>query len=241
MMNQSKRILGALGVLAMMATALPSWAAFTGFSRSTMTATAALTFAGQASVSVDIRNFSDNASTDTIRFTVTSLPQQWVKADQYVLMNSVLTASGGGIQIYTDNTNPSLGNPAYTGTTSAAGLVDTADTVLTLPMAWSVRNTTATAASIAAQDPDQGLPFQGWHYFKDPGTTDNLATPAAENLVNGEEYATVKDGRGIHFGPGPNDVGATQSPDYIVAQANFSSAQTPRTYTGTVRLEAFIE
>ncbi len=218
--------------------AVPSWAAFATVSKATVTASAVLSGAGQVAMSLSVRNVSNNAVAANVSWTGITLPftsnSGWKVADQYILLNSTITAANGGIQIYTENRAADFTPKASTATALIAGLVDNTDNTKILPMAWAVRNSTVSVASVVPPAGDPDVIFQ-WLYFKDPGS----ASP--DTLSNGELYATVKNATGIHFGPANTEFGAGLLPaiDYVFFQANFTNALTPRTYSGRIRIEAF--
>src|SRR5690348_6589812 len=83
--------------------AAPSWAAFSSVSKATVTASAVLSGSGQVAMSVSVRNISNGAVVSNVAWTGVTLPTSWKVADQYLQVNSTITASTGGIQIFTDN------------------------------------------------------------------------------------------------------------------------------------------
>lgn len=232
MRNKKWALATVLSVLSTLA-AVPSWAAFATVSKATVTASAVLSGAGQVAMSVSVRNISNNAVAASVAWTGVTLPTAWKLADQYLLLNSTITAATGGIQIYSNNKAADAA-PAYTGLANASGLVDNTDTTKTLPMAWAVRNSTVSVAAVLPPAGDPDVIFQ-WLYIKDPGSA------APNTMTNGEVYATVKNTSGIHYGPGNAEFGAGLLPaiDYVFFQANFANATTPRTYSGRIRVEAF--
>ena len=230
----------------------PAFAVFQSISRTTSTAVASLTGAGLTQMNILLKSLSDNSTTTQIYWTGVILPASFTTANAYVQLFSTMTASGGGIQIYTDN-KAADAVPAYTGTSNPAGLVNASATTRTLPIVWSIKATTGTAP--VAADPDRVCPqapggvdpnaFQ-WLFFKDRGTPSGGTSPCGDALTafaDGDVFTTVKQaGNGIHFGQGPGDFGPASSPNYIYAETNFSNAVTPNTYkTSTLRLEAYTQ
>ena len=234
MMKTNKWLLGAFLSAASALAATPSWAVFGSISKATTTASVTFSQTGTVAFSIQPRNVSNNAAAGSISWTPPALPfttnSGWLQANQYIELVSTITAGNGGIQIYTNN---EAADAAVKHSTSAAGLaaglVDNTDTTKTLPLAWAIRDATTT---VVTGDPDVVF---NWLFFKDPGSD------APNTLVNGETYATAKDGSGIHFGPADTEFGAAPSPDVIYLEANFASAVTPRTYSATIRVEAFTE
>ena len=159
-----------------------------------------------------------------------------------------------GIQIYTDNTAADA-SPSFTGAATAnpAGLVSLSSTTQTLPIAWTIKAATSTytptgsttpvvVPPLSAEPNNNGVvnptvdpnAFQ-WLYMVDQKTP---------GFINGEPFALVKNSLGIHFGQGTtldtSDFGASNSPNFIYFEANFSSALAPLTFkTTTLRIEYF--
>ena len=225
-------------------------AAFSSVSRSTITAIAPLTGAGTVAMQVFLKNLSDNSTTTQIYWTGVTLPISFVRSGAYAQIDSTVTAAGGAIQVYTDNT-ASDASPqfTYTGSTTSAnpvGLVDMTTTTKALPLAWSVKDTTTTAPT-AANPTDSGDPnsFQ-WLIMKDRQTPTSAALGSTQ-FTDGEPYVTVKrvvdaGNSGIHFGGADTEFGAASAPDFVYFQADFRNAVTPRTYkTSVLRFEAYTQ
>ena len=210
---------------------------------------------GQVEFSVEFRNRSDNSPASQMAWNNLQLPAGWTTSDTYLVLHSTLTASSGGIMIYTDNTAPSATpKKIASGVFSAAGLVDnTNPDNRTLPLAWSIVDATTPALGdgappsgfIAADDPEfaTSLHYTGqWFLMKDPGSP-NLSGSQAESrgkLIPGESYATVKNAQGIHFSHfAYTGYVPTQSPDVIMLEANFTGATTPNTYSAQIYIEAY--
>jgi hypothetical protein len=204
------------------------------------TASVQLTQAGTVSMTVSLKNMSDNATATSIGWSGVTLPTGWKNANQYIQLDTVITANGGGVQILTDNKNSS---PAYTGsTTTAAGLVDNSNTTKTLQMAWSVKDTV-----VGSTGPVSSKPFDAIH--ENPNTAPvnefqwlYMTDAFNDTPVNGDSYRTVVNNDGIHFGGGTTDYGAADSPNMVYLEANFGTAVTPNTYSTTKLLvEAFTQ
>jgi hypothetical protein len=92
-------------------------------------------------------------------------------------------------------------------------------------MAWAIR------ANPVDDRPNAGNPDEtfGWLYMKD------LNTPAIPSLNTtafeaGEPYVTVKNQKGIHYGPADFHFGAENNPNAIHFEANFAGAMGSSTY-----------
>ena len=245
-MQKEKKYLGwmiaALGLV--MGGASSSFAAFAGLARSTSTASAVLSGAGTVAMSVSIHKTADNSADTAINWTGVTLPRGFVVANDYIQLNSTMSATGGGIQIYTDNTAADA-SPKFTGSISSftitpAGLVDTTTSSKALPMAWTIQDTSGTPVAI---NPNAGTGNSfSWLFFEDHA---QVAVPSlgAGAFVNGDPFVTVQNvASGIHFAQGPTQFGPAVSPNYIYTEADFTTAVTPNTYkTSTLRLEAYTQ
>ena len=240
-------------VAAVTFTATTSNAAFTSVAKSTTTAGVVLSAAGTVSMTVAVQTIAGAADTQ-INWPGLALPAGWTRSGDVLALNSVLTASNGGIQIYTDNMNAAA-SPKFTGapaTTDPSGLVDSTNTGLRLPMAWSVKQATGPAANVqptAAEPNDFATNANApqWVYMADKATV-AIPTTNTAAFVNGGQGAEVMDGiLGVHAasGGGPQNNGffpGSFPATYIFTQANFGSAATPRTYqTSMLMLEAFTQ
>jgi len=212
----------------------PTFANFQSQRISTFTAAATVT-GGQLAMSVEIRNRSNNVVVSSLTWSV-PVGSTWTLANQYILLHSTLTVSGGGIRIYTDNAatdaNPRFGGSF--GENNGAGLIDTTTNTIVLPLAWLIRDERG--------DPTTGDPNYNpsWFYFKDRSQTNFWTTT---DTTDARDYSTVaKAGYGIHYAQGPDNYGSTPSPDYIYIESNFTNALGGRTYrTTTLRIELFSE
>jgi len=222
--------------------------AFTSVSRSTNTAVSILSGAGLSTFDLIFRNLSDNSTTTQVYWSGVTLPSSYVAASAYVQLNSTLTASGAGIQIYTDN-EASDANPKFTlpgGVTvgqagsNPAGLVDTTTTTAVLTMAWSIKDTTTTAPTAADPTSTTDANASQWLFFEDRNTP-TIASQNTTAFADGATFIAVKlAGSGIHFGQSNTAFGAAPSPDDVYFEANFGGAVTPRAYkTSTLRFEAY--
>lgn len=218
-------------------------AAFTSKSKTTLTATVALTTQGQIAASCELRNLNGSPATqvswDATKITPTQT--KWLSANTYIILHSTLTDSTGGVQIYTDN-KAAGAVPMYAGSDNPAGLVGNGSlTKKTLPMCWRAVDVSTTSLTIvqgAPNFPDRiwsqecGDAYPCWLWMKDKGTS---------GFTNGEDYVIVKDAlRGLQTAEA--GYGFSASPDYIYFGANFSTIVTPSTYsTNQLIVEAFSE
>ena len=209
----------------------PTFATFQSRSISTFTAQATVT-GGQLAMSVEIRDRDNDNLATSLTWNVVA-GSGWTLANQYILLHSTLTVSGGGIRIYTDNAandaNPRFGGSF--GEIYGAGLIDTTTNTAVLPLAWLIRDNRG--------DPTPGDPNYDplWFYFKDKSQTNFWSN------ADTKDYSTVaKAGYGIHYAQGPGNYGSSTSPDYIYIESDFKNAVGGRTYrTTTLRIELFSE
>jgi hypothetical protein len=215
---------------------------------STFTASIQFTGAGSVSMTAELRNRSDNNLATSITWSGINLGQtDWKAADQYILLHATITASGGLIQIYTDN-KASDANPKYTGSGNPAGLVMQEDTTKTLKMCWRVTDVSTNTLTII-QHPTQnylysqelGSGYRCFLWMKDKNTPD-IPSENTTQFQNGEDYVTVGEaGRGWQHAEG-TWASIMPSPNYIYIGAKFQNATAPATYkTTTLRLEAAME
>lgn len=222
--------------------------------------TVAFSYGGAGTVYIDDVRFVDTTAAamfdvavlnnatnlpDTLSWSA-SLPAGWVLANQHVQLTIDSDLTSWGVQIYTDNTaataSPRFDTTAVTPGlpgSNPAGIVDSVTKTSTLPLAWTVKDSSITAVTAAnpsnTSDPNS---FQ-WLYLQDRATP----TISAENstaFVNGEPYATVKSNAGIHFGGGNAEFGGDNPPNNVFFEVNLSNAVTPRNYsTNTLTFEYF--
>jgi hypothetical protein len=178
---------------------------------------------------VSVLNNNTNLS-DTFSWNPTSA-SGWVVANQHIQLEMDPNVVSWGVQIYTDNT-ASDANPKWAGpaSTNPAGLVDTTTRTHIIPLAWSIKDSSITAPSMAdpnnTSDPNS---FQ-WLFMQDENTPNIPATNTLQ-FMPGEAYATVKSNVGIHFGGNPMEFGADNPPNNIFLEANLTNALAPLTYT----------
>jgi len=250
-MKEIKKYIGTLLTAGLiLSTSLPTQAAFTSQGIQTRTATVTFSAAGTVAMTVSIKKMADNSAAGNLAWTTAAAGSNWTNSDDYIQLDSTITASNGGIQIYTDNVHAT---PAYTGTINAtsqspAGLVDNNTTTKVLPLAWSIKDlTVGTTGPINAEPNNNGIvnpttdpnAFQ-WLYFEDSSQVAN--NQHASLFVPGDPFITVDNSTGIHFGQSTTEFGAAASPNFIYVQANFVNALTPDTYsTNKLILEAFTQ
>jgi len=235
----------ALALTAFVAAATtPTYAAFTSVSKVANTASAVLTGAGTISATVVVKNRSNNAAATSIVWTGATAGGGWLLADQYIQLNTNITAgSGAGVQIYTDNMAVAA-SPKFTGNPSVAtpaGLIGSADTTQKLPTAWRAATTTGTVTTALNPNANAGESY-AWLFHKDKSQV-AIPTSNATAWQNGEDFVTVyKAGAGVHFGQAPTEFGGFKVNDvtYIYTSADFLTATTPNTYsTNQLIVEAY--
>jgi hypothetical protein len=193
---------------------------------------------------VSLRDLATSAPASQINFTVTQLPRQWVRANQYMRLEVDVDAAAWGVQIYTENRSPNA-SPRFSGPSNSnpAGLIDTVATASRLPLAWSIKASSAAADWPQAAEPNQSADpnsFQ-WLYMKDQQTP-NIPSENTTPFHNGESWVTVRREQGIRFGQGPAEIGAAGPVSALFLEANFTGAHTPRTYkTSTLQVELFYD
>ena len=211
-------------------------------------------------LNVTLKNIVDNSTSTSGQFSWSDLDpvfnseNPWKRADQYIVLDLDYYHTNWGIEIYTDNKG--LGaDPPYTGAngTDPAGLIDTSNTSIALPMCWGIVNSTFTGSSLLQirQLSDNKLYSSGYPaylWMKDRHTP-TIPYTGTRQFVDGEDYVTVWDNRGIQWQEGfysapndPHNLFRTPSPNFIYIGAKFSNAYTQRTYkTSTLTIELFYE
>ncbi len=235
-------IAGAVAILAPMA----SQAAFVGMQRSTVTASAVFpASAGQIAMTVQVLKTADNTVDPTGINWNNPVVGSFSVASDYVKLDSTLSITGAGIQIYTDNTAPDA-SPRFTGlissfTATPAGLVNATDTTKTLPMAWTIQDLLGTPVAIDPNAVAPGNTASAWLYFEDHAQVANPDLHAG-NFLPGDAFVTVQNTTGIHYDQDPAKFGVASSPNYIYVESDFRSALGGTTYkTSTLRLEAYTQ
>jgi hypothetical protein len=181
-------------------------------------------------------------------------PQRWVLANDYVQLDAQpITNDPWGIQIYTDNTNPSDAlryvdpTPATTNDPDAdpAGLLQSISginpTSQKLSLAWLIQDSTfpvpVAVAPYSPSSPTEGPQAINWFYFMD------RATPAINGGVAFQDgqvpYCIIRTPSGIQtqqgtYVPSPN-------PDYIYFESDFGPAPAQVQYTTQIIFEFFTE
>lgn len=244
-----KRIIALVASILFIGAAATQVHAFGSKTISTNTAAVTLEGGGNVQMTVNIKDAGSHAGAAEVGWTgITPGVTQWDMSDQYLELVSTITAATGGIQIYTDNRGVGADPLFQLGISSnPAGLVHVQNSSDTLRMAWSIKGSTKVLVTeIGAADPNTG-PTSGvnnkfqWLFMKDKGTP-NIPAEGTTLFVDGEDFVTVKDTRGIHFGQSSLEFGGDSSPDFIYLEANFTTAVTPATYrTKTLRVEGFTE
>lgn len=220
----------------LMAVAVPSHAVFTHVSSATVVAGALVTGGSAASMSVLVKNIAGGATVSSVSWpTITVGISTWTLASQYLEVTSSLQQAGSGIQTYTQNSGG-----LYTGaasSTTAAGLVNTAMTSETIPLAWSISASTPANTD----DPNHtGLGQYGWawFYYADKGTGSMLANAPANWYIQVEATgnpAQIQSSQTSFF------TGAATGVNKMYLEANFTTAGAGQYQTNTLTLELFTQ
>ncbi len=223
--------------------------------------------------SLTVKRIADNDVASSATWSSVSAPvpaaQRWKLADQYIQLDAQpITNDPWGIQIYTDNTNPSQ-TPRYTDPTpkntinldsDPAGLIQNVPGVPVtshkLSMAWRIQDTTVTVPT-AVQPFTNLLGSAGpqsinWFFFMD------RATPAIDDDGDGQvggpndgvafqdgqvSYCIIRTPNGIQTQqPGSNGIPIytpSTNPDYIYLESDFGPAGAQTPYTTQIVLEFF--
>jgi len=251
-MNIRKQVVS-LAVLACAALIPVKGFAFTSVTRSTQTALATFTGAGSASLVVSLNSGSQ------ITWASPTAGSGWTDSSNYLIVQSTVTAFGGGDQIYTDNV-ASDASPKWTGTVipttstgtaanNPTGLVCSSNTATTLPLAFSATPSTWTATG--AVEPNLCTSGNAtacqWNYMSDANTP-NIPTTSTSGFYNGAYFVELyQAGAGLHYDSGAAGFFANNTPGAfnVFLEANFSNALTSTggiTYkTSTLRLESFTQ
>ena len=196
--------------------------------------------------SVSLKNISNDATATSVTWTgVTSGTTSWLAADQYIAVTGYATYSDWGIQIYTDNTN-------YTGTGSPAGLINTVNTLYSLPMAWRTKTTLLAAGSVELQIVQKtvggyvvladgttpAISYYPWFFMLDKNGDMDSVTGGVQPFGNYQAEATFIGSAGYHHAPGSVNYStptATDTTYYIYLGANYTMATPGAAYeTGSL-------
>ena len=203
------------------------------------------TVGGTAAVTVpfavNLKNISNDATAASATWTgVTSGTTSWLAADQYIAVTGYATYSDWGIQIYTDNTN-------YTGTGSPAGLINTVNTLYSLPMAWRTKTTLLAAGSVELQIVQKtvggyvvladgttpAIEYYPWFFMLDKNGDVDDTTAGTQPFGDYQVEATFIGSAGYHHAPGVVNYAtpfATDTTYYVYLGANFTMALPGVTY-----------
>lgn len=219
--------------------------AFVSKDKKVHTAVATLTGAGDVTMTLAIKKVSDDSADTQINWGSVGLPSNWMLADDYIQMDSVVTATGGGIQTYTDNMNASA-SPLFTGDKTQitpAGLIDATDTTAKLSMAWAIKDTLVSGGPTAAEPNEWATNTNSpqWHYYEDASQV-AIASLNASAFVNGGPRVTILNTKGIHYAQADTEFGSAPSPNFLYFQADFGAAHSPATYqTNQLIVEAYAQ
>jgi len=220
---------------------------------SSMTASVAFSGTGVVNVGLQLMNIT-GGTTNQIWWDPTKIigdiPGAWVGAGAYIVLSSTLTATGCGIEIYTDNlavdANPQSSLPPMisSGAANPAGLVDMHDGTNTLGTCWRVAFTPLSSVNIIQGTLDKTFPLRLW----DTSTGDQypcylwMMDRNTYGFADGIDYVTIRDAnRGIQHGEATWC--ATGATVYLYFGATFNNVKAlPDTFqTSTMRIEAFTQ
>ncbi len=222
-----------------------SLAAFETLGSETYTASSG-TVDGTASVTepfvASLKNISGDSDATSVSWAaITAGTTSWLAAGQYIAVEGFATYSDWGIQIYTNNTS-------YTGTGDSAGLINTANTLYSLPMSWRTRTGKLSVGSAELeinqetvggyQVLDDGITpddqYYPWFFMLDKNTVDVDVTTAGDQAFGDyQQEATFIGSAGYHHAPGPVNYAtptATDTTYYVYLGANFTMAMPGATY-----------
>jgi len=148
-----------------------------------------------------LMNVNNTAGPTTVAWTGALPGSSWKIADQMVRLQWSVTDAGGGIQVYTDNTNaaavPRFVDQTPTDTTNPdsnpAGLLmgTSGTTGVALPVAWSIKTATMTVGTnLLAADPNAGPATGDGNRFQWLYLLDKL-TPAIDRNGDGDTTDTT--------------------------------------------------
>ena len=204
------------------------------------------TVGGTAAVTVpfsaDLKNISNDTVATSVTWTgVTSGTTNWLAANQYVAVKGFATYSDWGIQIYTDNKN-------YTGTGSPAGLINTLNTLYSLPMCWRTKTAKLAASSVElgiiqktvggyvvlADGTTPAISYYPWFFMLDKNGDVDDATAGVQLFGNYQAEATFIGSAGYHHAPGTVNYStptATDTTYYVYLGANYTMAMPGAIYS----------
>lgn len=248
-------------------------------------------FQGFPLIKFEARNISNNqlAKPGLVAWTGITPGTSWTRADQYVYLDAQPIALGSwGIRIYTDNTSlyasPQFNDPTPCQLINGIPDVRTCNnpdsdpsglllvpatgnsSTDRLPLAWSIKDTTAAVDSPLPSNPNTG-PQTGqdnryqWFYTLD------RATPAIDRNNDGkivipppntaysptndtagfssdqyDPFVTVETDAGIHGDQDPTHFFTAPTPNYLYFESDFTNAGAQATYrTNRITLEFFFQ
>ena len=236
-----------------------SFAAFTSEGKVTFSASSG-SVGGTPSVtqpfSASLKNISNDANASSVAWSsVAAGVTGWLASNQYIAVQGFATYSDWGIQIYTNNTN-------YTGTGNPAGLVNTGNTIYSLPMSWrtttikvdpadieSAKKLTVTPMVINVGGTDYNVladgtynpasPYYPWFYMMDKKPYVDGGTTVT--FGDYQDYATFIGSTGYQHAPSDYATPwATDTTYYVYLGANFTMSMPGATYaTTTMTVEMY--
>ena len=241
-----------IAIMMVISTGDLSFAAFSRINAKTYTATSGV-IGGTPSViqtfTANLRNISNNAAATSISWSkVTAGSTGWLKANQYIAVQGFATHSNWGIQVYTNNTN-------YIGTGDPAGLVNTSNTIFSLPMAWRTLTTRVAIGhtklgivekkvsghQVLADGTTPAIAYYPWFFMLDKRTDMDSNTSGVQPFGTHQDYATFLSARGYQHAPTDYATPwATNTTYYVYLGANFTMAIPGVTYrTTTLTVEMY--
>jgi hypothetical protein len=221
-----------------------SLAAFDSIGKEQYTANSGV-ISGTPGVTVDfsasLLNIANDASATSVSWSaITSGTTGWLAANQYIAVQGFATYSDWGIQIYTNNTS-------YTGTGQPAGLINVANPIYSLPMAWRTKTEKLATGSVEleivqktvggyqvlADGTTPAITYYPWFFMLDKNGDVDSITPGTQPFGNYQAEATFIGSAGYHHAPGPVNYAtptATDTTYYVYLGANFSMAMPGAAY-----------
>ncbi len=199
--------------------------------------------------SASLKNISGDTSAGAITWTgVSAGSTGWLASNQYIAVQGWTTYSDWGIQIYTNNAN-------YTGTGNPAGLINTASTLYSLPMAWRAATSKLAAGSaglgivektvggyqVLADGTIPAIQYYPWFFVIDKRTDMDPDTAGVQQFGDYHDYATFIGSKGYQHAP--TDYATPEAPEtiyYVYLGANFTTAMPGATYaTSSLTVEMY--
>jgi hypothetical protein len=223
----------------------PSWA-FQSVQKSSVTAGTFVGGTRTARFTLNVRNISNQnvnlVAGSSITWSGVNAGDGWKMADRLLVINSTVTDSNGGIQIYTENTAadavPAFVDPTpankINADSAAGGLVqgNSGSSSVVLPMAWSIKDGSriveggTAATGVGAADPNNGPTtavnnnkFQ-WLFVTDRYNTQGVDFNGDGDVTDPTDSAPFVDGSAYASMVLVNGIHVQQAPTDIEARAD---------------------